>query len=169
MGPWGALIMGFFGGVFFVATSVMTGDWNNPYLLLPVVVFEVIAVIALRMIRRAPSGFFTTKPRAGRIIAAASAAQGAGIPVVALALTNTGHSDLVVPGIALVVGLHFLPMAYAIPFRPFYILAVLLLLGAATGMLVHQPAGSVIAGIGASGVLWVASALALARKPESVI
>jgi hypothetical protein len=58
-------------------------------------------------------------------------------------------------------------MAYAIPFRPFYVLAVLLLLAAVSGMLLRQPNGSIIAGVTASLVLWVASGIALRRSPET--
>jgi hypothetical protein len=79
-----------------------------------------------------------------------------------MALGVTGHPDLVLPGIAAVVGLHFLPMGYFIPFRPFAVIAWLLLLAAAAGMVLRQPDGAVFAGIAAALALWAASALALA-------
>ncbi len=165
MGPWGALIMSFFGGTFFAAASVIGGGWKNPLLIIPVLVFAGIAAIAQHRIRHAPPGAFEPDARAGRIISWASTAEGVGIPVVAMALANTGHNNLVLPGIAAVVGLHFLPMAYAIPFRPFYALAVFLLLAATAGFLLKQPLGAELAGMAAALALWAASAAALGRKP----
>jgi hypothetical protein len=162
MGPLGALIMGFFGGVFFVAASIIAGGWDNPFLAVPVLVYAVIATVAGRRLRRASPGAYEPDLRTGRIIARATIAEGVGIPIVAMALGVTGHPDLVLPGIAAVVGLHFLPMGYFIPFRPFAVIAWLLLLAAAAGMVLRQPDGAVLAGIAAALALWAASALALA-------
>jgi len=167
MGPWGALIMSFFGGIFFVAANVLASGWKNPLLLIPFLAFAVIAAIAWRRIKHAPPGSFEPDSRSDRIISWATIAEGVGIPAIAMVLANTGHNDIVLPGIALVVGLHFLPMAYAIPFRPFYILAALLLLAAVSGMLLKQPEGSIMAGVAASLVLWVASGFALRRSPAT--
>ncbi len=160
MGPWGTVIMGFFGGVFFAAADVIALGWNFT-LIVPVLVFGAMATIAARKIGQAPAGRFDAGRKAGRIIAAATSAEGVGIPMVALVLLNTGHGDEVLPGIAVVVGLHFLPMAYGIPFRPFYVLGSFLLLGAVAGFLLRQPEGSIVAGMAAAGVLWAASWLAL--------
>ena len=167
MGPWGAIIMSFFGGIFFTAATVLATGWKTPLLLIPFLVFAAFATLASRRIRRAPPGAFDPDARSGKIISWASIAEGVGIPVMAMALANTGHNDLVLPGIALVVGLHFVPIAYAIPFRPFYLLAALLILAAAAGMLLKQPTGSIMAGIAASLALWLASVFALSRKPAS--
>ena len=93
-----------------------------------------------------------------------SAAEGVAIPIVALTLANTGHADATLPGIALVVGLHFLPMAWAIPFRFFYVLAAVLVIAACIGFLVGQPNGSILVGYVASLTLWTASILAIGRR-----
>jgi len=169
MGPWGALIMGFFGGIFFAAASMIGAGWKTPLLIFPVLVFAVIAGIAWRLIRYAPPGAYEPDAKAEKVISWASIAEGVGIPVVATALGITGHHNLVLPGIAVVVGLHFFPMAYAIPFRPFYALAVFLLLAAAAGFVLKQPEGAVIAGVAAALALWIASAFALGRKPAHQI
>jgi len=167
MGPWGALIMGFFGSVFFTAAIIMQGGWKNPFLLIPVLAFGTITAVSYRLIAHAPPGQFEPSARASKIISRSSIAEGVGIPVVILILSNTGHADLVLPGIALVVGLHFLPMAYAIPFRPYYAPAFLLLLAAAAGMWLPQPGGSILSGIMAGSSLWLAAFTALTRKPAT--
>ncbi len=167
MGPWGALIMGFFGGVFFAAATCIATGWKNPYLPIPLLIYAVIALTAWRLLRNASPGAYTPDDRTVRIISRATMAEGIGIPVVSTGLGVTGHPAFILPGIAAVVGLHFLPMGYFIPFRPFAIIAWLLLLAAATGAAVRQPDGAILAGLATALALWAASAFALTRKPAN--
>jgi hypothetical protein len=163
MGPWGAVIMGFFGGVFFAAACVVGGGWREPLLVVPVVVFVGIGAMARRRIARAAPGGFGRDARTRRIIRWATIAEGVGIAVVSAGFGVSGHPSLVLPGIAAVVGLHFLPMGYGIPFRPFAVIAWLLLLAAGIGMVMRPPDGAVLAGGAAAVALWVAAGLALGR------
>ena len=163
MGPWGALIMSFFGGFFFVWASVLEGGWRNPLLIVPLAVVAVLTWAALKVIASTPRDVHALSPRAERVISWATAAEGIGIPVIALTLANTGHGAVVLPGIALVVGLHFLPMGWAIPFAPFLLLGGGLLIAACSGFVVAQPAGSMLAGYSSALALWTASALAIRR------
>ena len=78
-------------------------------------------------------------------------------------LNNTGHENVVLPGIVMVVGLHFLPMAFAIPFRPFFVLSAVLIATSLAGFIVQQPTGSIVAGLAAAIALWAASVAALRR------
>ncbi len=165
MGPWGAVVMGFFGGVFFAVAAVKADGWRSPLLLIPVIVFVAIAAVAARMISRAAPGAYDTGAKAGKIISRASIAEGVGITILAFALANLGRNDLILPGIAVIVGLHFLPMAYAIPFRAFYIIAALILAAAIIGFVLHQPEGYIVTGLAGALVLWAASVLALRRPP----
>jgi uncharacterized membrane protein len=162
MGPWGAIIMGFFGSCYFAWAGVLA--WGvGPVLLLPLAVFAVIALLAWRRIGSAAPGAYAPPPRAAKVMSWSSAAEGTAIPVVVLALVNTGHGAQVLPAIAAIVGLHFLPMAWAIPFRPFYASAALLLAASVIGFLLGQPAGSIVAGEIAALTLWSAAAFALRR------
>jgi hypothetical protein len=68
---------------------------------------------------------------------------------------------------AIVVGLHFLPMAYAVPFRPFYLLGAALLAAGALGFVVTAPTGGEIAGFAGATALWIASALAIRRDARA--
>ena len=92
-----------------------------------------------------------------------SIAEGIGLFIAANVVMNLGHRDLLLPAMALVVGLHFLPMAYAIPFRPFWLLGLSLLAAAALGFGLDQPAGGVVAGSAAALALTGAAVLALRR------
>ncbi len=162
MGPWGAIIMSFFGSVFFVMAAMPHAELGIYFT--SVGVFLAFAAQAWRAIRTQPASATSPGPRAERIIRWASVGEGIGIPVVAMALGNTGHADAILCGIALVVGLHLVPMAYAIPFRPFYLLAAALIGAAAVGFVLRPPLGSSVAGISAAAALWLASWAALRRS-----
>ncbi len=164
MGPWGALVMSFFGASFCTWASVLLAGWSSPVLAIGPLVFLALATVAGRKIRRSAQGAYSPSREAGRIMSSSSAAEGFAIPIVALTLANTGHADATLPGIALVVGLHFIPMAWAIPFRFFYVLAAVLVIVACAGFLIGQPNGSILVGYVASLTLWSASILAIARR-----
>jgi hypothetical protein len=163
MGPWGALIMGFFGAGFFVTASVQEGGWRNPLIIAPVVVFAGLALTAWRMIAAAAPSAYSPSPAAAKVISRATMFEAIGVPVVAMGLANTGHGALVMPGVAAVVGLHFIPMGWAIPFRPFFGLAVVILAASCVGFVLPQPTGSMVAGFVSALALWTASVLALRR------
>jgi hypothetical protein len=161
MGPSGAIIMSFFGAVFYLMALVGRTGWESPALIVPVVVFGLVAWRAGVLMRAGASP--AASERAGRVIMWSSIAEGVGIFLVANVLVNLGRPDLVLPGIAVIVGLHFLPMARAIPFPPFYGLAVALLAAAGVGFVLRQPLGGEVAGLAAAIALWIASAAALRR------
>ena len=64
---------------------------------------------------------------------------------------------------ALVVGLHFLPIAFAARFGPFYALATALIIAAIAGFIIGTPMGGAVAGFMAAGALWLASGMAVRR------
>jgi hypothetical protein len=163
MGPWGALIMGFFGGVFFAAAGITGGLSLGPWLLLPVFVLAVIGGVAWRMIKTAPPGHYEPPARVARVITRATIFEGAGIPLVCAGLGLSGHPGRALAGIALVVGVHFLMMGRGIPFRPFWVIGLALLAASAAGFLLAPPAGAAVAGLASAMALWTAAGLALGR------
>ncbi len=120
MGAWGALIMGFFGAVFASMTLYWQWHLRGVALALPFLGFILIAIAANHVIR-APGEGIKPSPREERVIM----------------WSSIGES----------VGLHFLPIAFAAGFRPFY--------GLGTAL--------IVAAIMAAGALWLASGLALRR------
>jgi len=93
-----------------------------------------------------------------------SIGEGIGLFIVAHLLANLGHVELLLPAMALVVGLHFIPIAYWVPFRQLYILAAVIILGGIVGLSIHQPKGGVIAGFTAAAALVLASIAAIRRE-----
>lgn len=167
MGASGAIIMSFFGAVFAAMTLAMPLGRSGAVLFLPFAVFAVIAVVAVRTMRRKEQTP-ARSARKDRVIMWSSAAEGIGIFIAANVVINLGRPELLLPAIALIVGLHFLPMAHLIPFRPFYALAGALLVAAALGFVLHQPIGAGIAGFVAAFILWTAALLALQRTAGCV-
>lgn len=163
MGATGAIIMSFFGAVFAAMTLATQYGWRGVPLLLPFAVFAATALAAIHAMR-GTKGARTASEKAERVILWSSIGEGIGIFIAANVVANLGHREWLLPAIALVVGLHFLPMAFAIPFRPFYVLSAALLVAAALGFVLRQPDGARIAGLTSATVLWIASVAAVRRQ-----
>lgn len=162
MGAWGAIIMGFFGAVF--ASLTMFWQWrvDGPSLALPFLAAAAIALAAMRIIRLPGQGLVPS-PAADRAIMWSSIGEGVGLFLAANLVVNLHHPELLLPAMALIVGLHFLPIAYAAPFRPFYALGAALILAAAAGFVLPAPSGGIVAGFAAAAALWTAAFFALRR------
>ena len=162
MGAVGAIIMSFFGALFAAMTLALQLHWTGPPLLLPFLPFIAIAILASRVLRM-PGPGIAPSARGERVILWSSIGEGVGLFVAANLVVNVGHRELLLPAMALVVGLHFLPMAWGIPFRPFAYLGFCLLLSAFAGYVVPQPFGGEIAGAAAAIALVLAALLAVRR------
>jgi hypothetical protein len=166
MGSTGAIIMGFFAAIFCILGLGQAIGWTNPALLIPIAIFASIVIRVIALSRKGTAKFATA--RAEKVITWSSIGEGIGIVIVANVLAVLGHRDLILPGTAAVVGLHFVPMAYAIPFRAFYVVAGALLIAATIGFLLRQPIGSEVAGVSAAAALWIASFAALSRESRAL-
>lgn len=92
-----------------------------------------------------------------------SIGEGVGLFPAANIVMNLHRPDLLLPSMALVVGLHFLPIAFAGNFRPFYALGTALIVAAILGFVIKAPTGGEVAGLMATGGLWLAAGMALRR------
>lgn len=162
MGARGAIIMGFFGAVFAALTMHLQWHVAGAMLALPFLVFLAIGAAAAHTLRLEGNGILLSGATR-KALMWSSIGEGIGIFVAANVVANLHRPDLLLPAIALVVGLHFLPIARAASFRPFYGLGIALLLCAVVGFLVAAPVGGEIAGIASALSLWCASAAAIAR------
>jgi hypothetical protein len=162
MGAWGALIMSFFGSVF--ASLTMHWQWHvsGPKLALPFILSAIVALIAAHTIR-APGTGVQPSPKGEKAIMWSSIGEGAGLFLVTNIVINLHYPQLLLPAMALVVGLHFLPIAYAEAFRPFYVLGFALIAAAIIGFALAAPMGGELAGLMAAASLWTASIIAIRR------
>ena len=166
MGSTGAIIMSFFGCVFYLMGLGPTIGWRSALLLVPIAIFVFIVTRVAALSRRGAAQLRTS--RASKAIVWSSIGEGLGILIAVNVLANLGREDLILPAIAAVVGLHFLPIAYAIPFRAFYVTAAALLIAATIGIVLRQPAGTEVTGLLAAAILWITSFAALRREARAL-
>lgn len=162
MGAWGALIMSFFGAVFASLTLYLQWHPSGAALASPFLVFALIALVAGFVIR-SPGDGIKPSPKEERAIMWSSIGEGIGLFLASNIVMNLHRPDLLLPSMALIVGLHFLPIAFAAGFRPFHVLGVALIVVAIAGFIVGAPAGGKVAGFMAAGALWIASGIAVRR------
>ena len=163
MGASGAIIMGFFGAIFAAVTLALPLDVRGVILATPFAVFAAILVAALAIIRR-PGPRLALSPAAERVVMWSTIAEGIGIPVAIELVVNFGHAAWELPAIALIVGLHFLPIARATALGAFYLLGGALVAAAIVGAALAPPIGPIIAGAAAATALWLAAIAAVRRE-----
>jgi len=162
VGAWGGLIMGFFGAVFAALTLYWQWHLSGVVVAAPFMGFAVIALAATYVIR-SPNEGMRPSPKAERAIMWSSIGEGIGLFLAANIVVNLHRPELLLPSMALVVGLHFLPIAFAAGFRPFYALGATLVIAAIAGVVIAAPVGGAVAGFMAAGALWFAAGMAVRR------
>ncbi len=155
--------MSFFGAVFASLTLLLQWRWSGPDLALPFFGFLSVAGAAI-LVMRLPGEGFVRPEGSGRVMMWSSIGEGIALFLVNQLAVGLGRPDLVLPAMALVVGLHFVPIAYCAPFRSLYVLAAVIVLGGLVGLLLHQPAGGTVSGFTAAAALAVASIAAVRRE-----
>ncbi len=162
MGAWGALIMSFFGAVFASLTLYWQWHLSGATLVLPFAAFVLIGLFARYVISRPGEGIKPSE-KENRVFMWSSIGEGIALFLASNIVINLHRPDLLLPSMALVVGLHFLPIAFVVSFRPFYWLGGALVVVAMASFFVGAPAGGALAGLLAAGILWLASGLAVRR------
>ena len=162
MGARGAIILGFFGALF----AALTLNWHmrasGAQLAPPFVVFAMLAFAAVYSMHQPGRGVMPSAA-ARKAIKWSTIAEGAGLCLISNLVILMHRLDLLLPGMALVVGLHFLPIARAAAFRPFYLLGGTMVVSALVGFIVRAPSGGEIAGFTAATGLWAAAVMAIRR------
>ena len=162
MGAWGAIIMSFFGAAFAALTLYWQYGVVGFALAIPFLVFAALAFAAAYVLRRPGTGLVPS-PRAERALMWASIGEGVGLFLAGNIVMNLHRPDWLLQAMALVVGLHFLPIAWAARFRPYFILGAALVLASIAGFSVPAPLGGAVAGLMAALALWTAALHAVRR------
>jgi hypothetical protein len=105
-------------------------------------------------IRRAPEQSSDEKGRRGRLIGIASAAEGIAILVIANVLLNIGRFDQFAPAVAIIVGLHFIPLALGIPMRAYLWMALVFVTIGLCGLILPIPVRVLTVGSAAALTMW---------------
>ena len=111
MGARGAIIMSFFGVMFASLTFALQTRWNGPLLFLPFILTVALSIMAIQTMRSPGNGIVPSR-RATRVILWSSFGEGLGLFIVANVVINLGHPEILLPVMALVVGVHFLPTVF---------------------------------------------------------
>ena len=93
--------------------------------------------------------------RVGRLVAVWSAIEGAGIFLAIFAVQLVGHPEAVLPAIAVVVGLHFLPLARGLPRPSYYLTGAALIVAGAIGEALPAAQIVLFTGLTAAVILWL--------------
>lgn len=104
------------------------------------------------------------RKRLGRIVRIASALEGVFIVAAVIVLSKLGLRDLIAPAVAIIVGLHFLPLARWFPARIYYLTAALIVAAGVAGTLVDDLQSRIlIVCIGTASALWLSCGIVLLR------
>jgi hypothetical protein len=157
----GAMVLAFFAAVWWGLGIWASGRSSAMLYLVPLCISTYVVVSALRQQRDATDST-TERARRGRLIGIASGAEGLFIFLAANVLVNLDRRDLIAPAAAIIVGLHFLPLARWLPARLYYCTSALLVALGIAG--IEVPAAGqriLVVCLGAACILWLTSILLL--------
>jgi hypothetical protein len=98
-------------------------------------------------------------PDAGRVVGIWSGIEGVAIFVAVTVCQNIGAHDAIVPVIAIIVGLHFLPLARGIPVPLYYATGSALAVLGLGDLLLPGPDRMGTTGFAAAAIMWVSAAV----------
>jgi hypothetical protein len=119
-------------------------------LLLPVLVSGAVLFWAYRV----PATARELGSHTRKALARWSMIEGVAIMVAVNVLHRVHRPDLMFPVVAVIVGLHFLPLARTIPVRVYFLTAAALMVIGAVGMLLPSSDRPLAVGLGAAVALW---------------
>jgi hypothetical protein len=156
----GALIVSVFAVVWWVTAVWASGHGSVLMYGIPLVVSACVIVAAFRQPDEAISS--EERKRIGRLVMIASSVEGVAIGIAYNVLLNIGKVDFFVCAVAMIVGLHFVPLARWMPMRLYYATAAsLLVLGVAGCWIVSADQRILAVGISAACMLWLTLAVRL--------
>ena len=148
--------------------ALLTAGLRNAALVLPVLISAVLAFYGAG--RFQPKLSSTDGGRIWKLVGRWSALQGAAIFLAAQVLGRMGRPALIAPVIAVIVGLHFIPLARGIPRTKYYVTAASLVAAGLIAMALPRQIGPTAASAAAALILWATaiSLLADARRLSAV-
>lgn len=156
------LVMSTFAAIWWIVGAAQFGRGSLMMYAVGIVISGL--MVALDWRRGGRSAAPEERKRRGRIVGIASAVEGVAIFAAVILLVNLGRRDLIAPAVAVVVGLHFLPLARWLPAPIYYLTGALLVAVGMAGAVVQDlPARILAVCIGAAAVLWLSCGVVLLR------
>ena len=139
--------------------AVWLSGATRSLILLPIALSTALLVAGWR-----GSGTFPARgPHVGKVVGLWSTIEILALIVTANALEYVHRADLMIPAAAIIVGLHFFPLARGIPVRLYLATGVGLVLAGILGLLLPPSARATIVGLGAALVLWATALVIVVR------
>ena len=160
----GAIIMGVFAAIWWLVGVRASGHASPLTYGVPLLFTGLIVVAARRGRHRFEQASPEEDARRGRLVGIASGGEGFAIFLAMIVLGNLGLSDYAAPVIAIIVGLHFVPLARWLPAHLYYGTSALLIVLGVCGFAI-RPSDQrlLIVSVGAACVLWLTCGILLVR------
>jgi hypothetical protein len=150
----GVTILGVMGGIWWLAGLAFAGALSLTTAL-PGLAAATLLVAVARRITNGPIDD-AERRRTGKLIAYASAAEGVAIFVSNNVLLNFGLASYILCGMAVIVGLHFLPLARGLRLPVYYLTAAVLTALGLVACFMHDPSQrNLVVGLGSASTLWI--------------
>ncbi len=124
------------------------------WFVVPPVVSVAVFMAARRVFARLPARSAEEERRIRRLVGLWSAAEGIGFAVVGTVLANTGLAALIPAALAIIVGLHFLPLARGTPNLLYYATGIAMMGAGVADMLAPAEFGVLALTVACGAVLW---------------
>jgi hypothetical protein len=166
--PVSAIIFSSFGGLW-VVFAIFSQRSPTPILCVgPIVIVAVLVGWSISVARKQPPPAPNDRKRLNKIVLYATMFEGVAIFVGVNVLANMGMAHQILPLIALIVGLHFLPFARFVPDWRYYPIALLLVTIGIVGATVHSSdLRAWFVGVSSALVLWTASIIAIRARSRA--
>jgi hypothetical protein len=164
--PISAIIFSGFGGLWLVAAIFAQRSPTPSLCVVPIVIAAVLAGWSVSVARKQTPLAPNVRKRLNKIVMYASTFEGVAIFVGVNVLDNLGMAQQILPLVAVVVGLHFLPFARFLPDRRYYPIALsLMTIGFVGAIIRSSDLRAWFVGASCALVLWTASIIAI-RAPN---
>lgn len=159
------VVMSAFAAIWWMAGAAQSGRGSPRMYAVGIVISGVMAALAWRLSGRAAAP--EERKRRGRIVGIASAVEGVAIFAAVTVLVHLGRRDLIAPAVAILVGVHFVPLARWFPAPIYYLTGALLVAVGMAGAVVEDlPARILTVCLGAAAVLWLSCGVVLFRARQ---
>jgi hypothetical protein len=156
--------MGVFAAIWWLVGVRASGHGSSLTYCIPLLVTGLIVFMALRGRHRFEQASPEEDARRGRLVGIASGGEGLAIFLAMNVLGNLGLIDYGAPVIAIIVGLHFVPLAKWLPARLYYGTSALLIALGICGFAIQAPDRRLlIVSVSAACVLWLTCVIVLVR------
>ena len=164
----GAMVMSAFAAVWCLVGISGVERVSRAFYLVPILITGAIIALAVRYQAQRTPPASGERPRIGRVVGIASGVEGIAILVTVRVLVTTRHPTLIAPVVAIIVGLHFVPLARGLSAPLYYLTCALLVAIGAAGFGIADAALRLpFVCFGAAAALWTTSLIVLRRVDRS--